>query len=86
MSSTSRTQHSTRGKTGDRAKRDVDVNWAVFADVWQEEYQPSMDRVRNGEIPWRNLDTLHRDSLETLLDQFGTETFTENDKEWLTGA
>ena len=68
------------------AKRDVDVDWAAFADAWREAYQPSMDRVRDGEIPWRNLDALHRDSLETLLDQFGIEAFTESDIEWLTGA
>ena len=33
------------------AKRDVDVDWAAFAEAWREEYQPSMDRVRDGEIP-----------------------------------
>ena len=68
------------------AERDVDVDWAAFADAWRDEYQPSMDRVREGDIPWRNLDALHRDSLETLLDRFGIEAFTESDKEWLTGA
>ena len=45
-----------------------------------------MDRVRDGEIPWQNLDALHRDSLETLLDRFDIKAFTESDKEWLTGA
>lgn len=45
-----------------------------------------MDRVRDGEILWRNLDTLHLDSPETLLGRFGIEAFTESDKEWLTGA
>lgn len=41
-----------------------DIDWAAFADVWREEYQPSLARVRQGEIPWRNLDALHRESLE----------------------
>ena len=68
------------------AKRDVDVDWEAFADAWREEYQPSMDRVRDGEVPWRNLDALHRDSLETLLNRFGIEAFTETDKEWFTGV
>lgn len=26
----------------------LDVDWAVFADVWREEYQPSLARVRQG--------------------------------------
>lgn len=64
------------------AIRDIDVDWAAFANAWREEYQPSMDRVRDGEIPWQNLDALHRDSLETLLVQFGIEAFTEADKDW----
>ncbi|MDX1746123.1 MAG: haloacid dehalogenase type II [Halobacteriales archaeon] len=51
--------------------RDIEVDWAAFADAWREKYQPSMDRVRRGEIPWRNLDALHRESLDGLLDEFG---------------
>ena len=39
------------GVIRDGAKRDVDVDWAAFAEAWREEYQPSMDRVRDGEIP-----------------------------------
>ena len=32
-----------------------------------------MDRVRRAEIPWTNLDDLHRASLEELLAEFGIE-------------
>lgn len=49
---------------------DVDVDWAAFADAWREEYHPALDRVRRGEEPWRNLDSLQRESLERLLDRF----------------
>lgn len=65
-------------KLGDA--KDLDVDWAAFADAWREEYQPSMDRVRDGEIPWQNLDALHRDSLETLLDRFGIDGLAEDEK------
>ena len=57
-------------------EKGLDVDWAAFADAWREEYQPSMERVRQGEIPWRNLDALHRESLEGLLDRFGVEGVT----------
>jgi 2-haloacid dehalogenase len=38
-----------------------------------------MDRVRRGELPWTNLDTLHRASLEELLEEFGIEGLTEDE-------
>lgn len=55
------------------------VDWGAFADAWREEYRPSLERVRRGEIPWRNLDALHRQSLEELLDRFGVEGLTETE-------
>ena len=61
-------------------EKDLDVDWAAFADAWREAYRPSMDRVREGDITWRNLDSLHRDSLETLLDRFDIEGLTEDEK------
>ncbi|PSP65578.1 haloacid dehalogenase type II [Halobacteriales archaeon QH_8_64_26] len=61
-------------------EKDLDVDWAAFADAWREAYQPSMDRVREGDIAWRNLDSLHRDSLETLLDRFDIEGLTEAER------
>jgi 2-haloacid dehalogenase len=39
---------------------------AALADRWRGEYRPSMDRVRRGELPWTNLDELHRESLARL--------------------
>ncbi len=64
-------------------EKGLDVDWAAFADAWREEYQPSMERVRQGEIPWRNLDALHRESLEGLVDRFGVEGLTEEEVDHL---
>ena len=61
----------------------LDVDWAAFADAWREEYQPSLASVRRGEIAWRNLDSLHRDSLEGLLDRFGVDELTDEETEHL---
>ncbi len=47
------------------------LDWAKFADAWRDLYQPSMDRVRRGEIPWTPLDELHRRALDKVLEQFG---------------
>ena len=62
-------------------KKHLDVDWAAFADAWRSRYAPSMDRVRNGEIPWTNLDALHRASLEELLEEFGVEGLSEGEKD-----
>jgi 2-haloacid dehalogenase len=51
--------------------RSLRVDWAKFADAWRDLYQPSMDRVRRGEIPWTPLDVLHRGALEKIVQQFG---------------
>jgi 2-haloacid dehalogenase len=59
--------------------KDITIDWAAFADAWREEYRPSLERVQQGEIPWRNLDALHRESLDELLDHFGVEGLTETE-------
>jgi 2-haloacid dehalogenase len=66
--------------------RGLDVDWAAFADAWREEYQPSLDRVRRGETEWRNLDSLHRESLNRLLDRFGIADLTDEEREYLNRA
>ena len=60
-------------------KKNLDVDWAAFADEWRGRYAPSMDRVRRGELPWTNLDVLHRASLEELLEEFGIEGLSEEE-------
>ncbi len=60
-------------------EKNLDVDWAAFADEWRGRYAPSMDRVRRGELPWTNLDALHRASLEELLEEFGIEGLTEEE-------
>ncbi len=60
-------------------KKNLDVDWAAFADDWRGRYAPSMDRVRRGELPWTDLDALHRASLEELLEEFGIEGLSEEE-------
>jgi 2-haloacid dehalogenase len=64
-------------------KKNLDVNWAAFADAWRSRYAPSMERVRSGKIPWTKLDDLHRASLEELLREFGVEGLSEQEKDHL---
>jgi 2-haloacid dehalogenase len=59
------------------------IDWQQFADEWRGAYQPSMNRVRTGELPWTNLDALHRMALDKLLEKFGVaSSLDESDKVW----
>ena len=62
-------------------EKNINADWGAFADAWRSRYAPSMDRVRKGEIPWTNLDDLHRASLEELLAEFGIEGLTNAEKD-----
>ena len=46
------------------------LDWLAFADAWRDQYQPSMDEVRSGAIPFSKLDVLHRRNLERVLPRF----------------
>jgi 2-haloacid dehalogenase len=47
------------------------LDWAAFADAWRAEYQPGMEEVRSGRIPFSKLDVLHRRNLERFIPRFG---------------
>jgi 2-haloacid dehalogenase len=46
------------------------LDWLAFADAWRDEYQPAMEEVRSGKIPFSKLDFLHRRNLERILPRF----------------
>nr|WP_042189390.1 haloacid dehalogenase type II [Kibdelosporangium sp. MJ126-NF4] len=63
------------------ARRGVDLDPAAFAESWRDLYVPGMTRVNNGETPWAYLDTVHRESLDTLLAEHGVGgEFGEDDR------
>jgi 2-haloacid dehalogenase len=46
------------------------LDWLAFADAWRNEYQPAMEEVRTGVIPFSKLDVLHRRNLDRILPRF----------------
>ena len=52
------------------APRGVTIDWLAFADAWRGQYQPAMEEVRTGQIPFSKLDVLHRRNLEVVLKEF----------------
>ncbi len=61
-------------------QKGLNVDWARFADAWRGRYNPFMDKVRRQELPWTNLDGLHRLALEEVLEEFHVTGLTEEEK------
>jgi len=55
-----------------------DLDWLAFADAWRGEYQPGMEEVRSGRIPFCRLDVLHRHNLERFIPRFGLRDLSED--------
>jgi 2-haloacid dehalogenase len=54
-----------------RASFGAAVDAEAFADAWRDEYQPAMEAVRAGRVPFCKLDALHRRNLDRVLDRLG---------------
>jgi 2-haloacid dehalogenase len=54
------------------------LDWPAFADAWRNEYQPAMEEVRSGKIPFCKLDVLHRHNLERIMPRFGIAGLAED--------
>jgi len=53
-------------------------DWHAFADAWRGEYQPAMEEIRSGRIPFCKLDILHRRNLDRVLPRFGIAGVSES--------
>lgn len=55
----------------------IRADWFAFADAWRDQYQPAMEEVRAGRLPFCKLDRLHRRNLDVVLADFGLEAVDE---------
>lgn len=67
-------------------QRGLKVDWVKFADDWRAGYQPAMQKVRSGQIPWTNIDGLHRMILDGLLEKYAIKGLSEADIDHLNRA
>ena len=56
------------------------ADWPAFADAWRGEYQPAMEEVRAGRIPFSKLDVLHRRNLDIILPRFNADKLSEEQR------
>jgi len=57
-----------------------------FADAWRARYQPTMEEVRSGAIPFAKLDVLHRRNLDQVLHALGLGAVPEDTRAELNRA
>ena len=57
--------------------RGIRVDWGAFADAWRDQYQPALEEVRSGRLPFSKLDVLHRRNLDVVIGQFGLRDIDE---------
>ena len=57
--------------------KNLQVDWGAFADSWRAGYGPAMNKVRSGELPWTDIDDLHRMILDDLLIEFGLDSLSD---------
>ena len=55
----------------------IELDWLAFAVAWRAEYQPAMEEVRSGKIPFARLDLIHRRMLERIVPRFKLEAVGE---------
>jgi len=53
------------------------LDWIAFSDAWRAEYQPAMEEVRAGRLPFVRLDLIHRRMLDRIRPRFGLERLGE---------
>jgi 2-haloacid dehalogenase len=61
----------------------IDLDWEAFADAWRDQYQPAMEAVRCGKIPFSKLDVLHRHNLDAVLRARGLDRVDSHTREAL---
>ncbi|MGD2167262.1 MAG: haloacid dehalogenase type II [Gammaproteobacteria bacterium] len=61
------------------ARKGIDVDWGSFAAQWRAGYGPAMARVRSGDLPYMNIDELHRLILTGLLREFGIRGLSDSE-------
>jgi 2-haloacid dehalogenase len=55
------------------APHGISIDWQAFADAWRDQYQPAMEEVRSGRLPFSKLDVLHRRNLDLVLRELGLD-------------
>jgi 2-haloacid dehalogenase len=67
-------------------RKDLKIDWEVFLDEWRSAYEPAMQKVNSGELPWTKMDVFYRQALVQLLSKHNITGLGEDDIEYLNRA
>ncbi|MEO9903004.1 haloacid dehalogenase type II [Nisaea sp.] len=67
-------------------EKGLGLDGQAFALSWRRRYVPAMARIRSGERGFIDLDTLHRENLIEVLDEFGVKGLNDSEVEHLNMA
>ncbi|MDE3109600.1 MAG: haloacid dehalogenase type II [Acidobacteriota bacterium] len=67
-------------------EKKLDIDWSQFAERWRAGYQPALERVRRGELPWMKLDEIHRGILDEVLVEFKVTGLSDEEKDQWNGV
>ncbi|MEP3115177.1 haloacid dehalogenase type II [Nisaea sp.] len=67
-------------------EKGLGLDGQAFALSWRRRYVPAMARIRSGERGFIDLDTLHRENLIEVLDEFGVKGLSDSEVEHLNMA
>jgi 2-haloacid dehalogenase len=62
------------------------LDWSAFADAWRDQYQPGMEEIRSGRLPYAKLDVLHKRMLQKIVPVFGLDKLADQELNELTLA
>ena len=65
------------------APKGYNLDWSAVADRWRAGYLPAMAPVREGKRPWVSFETLHREILDGMADEFGLEALPDSERDEL---
>ena len=65
------------------SEKGIRLNAGKFANDWRAGYQPAMQRVRQGDLPWLNIDALHRLILNELKQKYKLDCLSEDETDTL---
>jgi 2-haloacid dehalogenase len=67
-------------------EKGLTVDWESFLEDWRTAYRPGMDAVRQGKLPWTNVDGLYGAKLEEVLQQYRITGLSDAEKRRLRRA
>jgi 2-haloacid dehalogenase len=55
-------------------RKGLSIDWGQFADAWYTANKTEIDRIQSAQAEWKNIDAIHLETLNHLVEQFGIDS------------